>query len=207
MQEARRALALRDAIADMVFVIDAEGRYTGFTPGVGVAPIVPPALFLGRLVSEVLPPAVAQTAMQAIRAAIDTQTLQVINYELWEGDTLRQYECRIVAAGTEEVVAVVRDETARSLLGVERRREVESLESRAEAALTGENPFSLSFRELIVLDLLVEGLADKEISAKLNCSRFTVNKHVASILTKMGARSRTEAAVRAIRLGLIPLVG
>jgi len=57
--------------------------------------------------------------------------------------------------------------------------------------------------ELRVLGHVAEGLADKEIAQILGSSRFTVSKHVGAILRKMSAASRTQAAVRAIRAGLV----
>lgn len=50
-------------------------------------------------------------------------------------------------------------------------------------------------READVLALLVEGLANKQIAARLHLSPRTVEKHVESLLRKTGARSRTELAV------------
>jgi DNA-binding NarL/FixJ family response regulator len=64
------------------------------------------------------------------------------------------------------------------------------------------NRDGLTFRELTVLNLLAAGTTDKEIADKLCLSIYTVNKHVANILGKMQATSRTEAAVRAAREGL-----
>lgn len=61
----------------------------------------------------------------------------------------------------------------------------------------------LSSRQNDVLQLMANGLADKEIALALGLSRFTVNKHVSAIIRKLAAGSRTEAAVRAIRAGLI----
>ena len=58
-------------------------------------------------------------------------------------------------------------------------------------------------RERDVLQLIAEGMGDKEIAASLALSTFTINKHVGAILRKIGAASRTEAAVRAVRSGLI----
>ena len=98
----------------MIFIIDAEGRYTGFSPGYALQPLVPPELFIGRTVSDVMPVEVARTSMEAVRAALATQELQVFDYELWEGDAFRQYQCRIAAAGSDEVVALVRDKSADS---------------------------------------------------------------------------------------------
>lgn len=55
---------------------------------------------------------------------------------------------------------------------------------------------SLSGRELEVLRLLAEGLTDREIAASLIVSPRTVETHVSSILHKLGARNRAEAAGR-----------
>jgi DNA-binding NarL/FixJ family response regulator len=63
----------------------------------------------------------------------------------------------------------------------------------------------LTPRELDVLQLLAEGLSNKEIARRLDLSEHTVKFHVDSILGKLGAHSRTEAVTRAARLGLIIL--
>ena len=55
---------------------------------------------------------------------------------------------------------------------------------------------SLSGRELEVLRLLAEGLTDREIASALVVSPRTVETHVSSILHKLGARNRAEAAGR-----------
>ncbi|MFZ4815080.1 MAG: helix-turn-helix domain-containing protein [Phototrophicaceae bacterium] len=64
---------------------------------------------------------------------------------------------------------------------------------------------NLTPREREVLDLVAEGLPNKQIARKLQISEYTVKFHVNAILTKLGAASRTEAVVRATRLGLIQL--
>lgn len=63
----------------------------------------------------------------------------------------------------------------------------------------------LTRREVEVLRLLAEGLPNKTIASRLRISEHTVKFHVNAILGKLGAASRTEAVVRATRLGLIPL--
>lgn len=63
----------------------------------------------------------------------------------------------------------------------------------------------LTPRELEVLQLLAEGLPNKAIAHQLDISEHTVKFHVNAILGKLGAQSRTEAVVRATRLGLIVL--
>jgi two-component system nitrate/nitrite response regulator NarL len=63
----------------------------------------------------------------------------------------------------------------------------------------------LTARELDVLTLLSQGLPNKSIAAALGISDQTVKFHVAAIYGKLGATNRTDAARRALRLGLIPL--
>jgi two-component system NarL family response regulator len=65
------------------------------------------------------------------------------------------------------------------------------------------NAYRLTFRELTILHLVAAGRSDKEIATVLGISPLTVSKHVANILHKMGAASRTEAGVRAVRQGLL----
>lgn len=63
----------------------------------------------------------------------------------------------------------------------------------------------LTDRELDVLRLVAEGLANKAIAARLSVSEHTVKFHLNAVLRKLGAQSRTDAVVRATRLGLILL--
>ena len=63
----------------------------------------------------------------------------------------------------------------------------------------------LTPRESEVLQMLASGLANKEIAARLVISEHTVKFHVASILGKLGAASRTEAVALGIRRGLVLL--
>ncbi len=62
---------------------------------------------------------------------------------------------------------------------------------------------SLTARERDVLRLLVEGQTNLEIAAALGLSRGTVKVHVGRIIAKLDASDRTQAAVRAVRLGLV----
>ena len=63
----------------------------------------------------------------------------------------------------------------------------------------------LTPREREVLQMLASGLANKEIAANLSISDHTVKFHVASILGKLGASTRTEAVALGIRRGLVLL--
>ena len=65
------------------------------------------------------------------------------------------------------------------------------------------NAERLSARELEVLALIVEGLTNKEIASRLCLSPDTVKNHVVHIIQKLGVSDRTQAAVMAVRQGLI----
>jgi DNA-binding NarL/FixJ family response regulator len=64
---------------------------------------------------------------------------------------------------------------------------------------------ALTPRELEILEMMAEGMSNRTIAARLAISRYTVKFHVASVLAKLGAASRTEAVTLGIRQGLIAL--
>jgi NarL family two-component system response regulator YdfI len=64
-------------------------------------------------------------------------------------------------------------------------------------------PEALTPREIEVLRLVAEGAGNKEIASRLGVSEHTVKFHVASIMGKLGAASRTEAVMLGIRHGVI----
>jgi DNA-binding NarL/FixJ family response regulator len=77
----------------------------------------------------------------------------------------------------------------------------------AGGAGTGHAPpaEALTPRELEVLQLLAQGLPNKLIAQRLGISDHTAKFHVNAIIAKLGVQSRTEAVVRAARLGLVML--
>jgi NarL family two-component system response regulator LiaR len=68
-----------------------------------------------------------------------------------------------------------------------------------------EAPEKLTEREVDVLRLLAAGQSNKEIAHTLTIGEKTVKTHVSNILAKLGVASRTQAALYAARIGLIPL--
>jgi NarL family two-component system response regulator LiaR len=96
---------------------------------------------------------------------------------------------RAITAAAEGRVHLVPEAAARLMREV---RAPESLE-----ALTG--------RETEVLKLLARGQANKQIAAALYVSEKTVKAHVSSILMKLGVQSRTQAALHAVRTGVVSL--
>jgi two-component system NarL family response regulator len=56
-----------------------------------------------------------------------------------------------------------------------------------------------------VLGLIVQGVTNKEIGCTLGIAEYTVKNHVKSILSKLGAEDRTQAATMAIQRGIVHL--
>jgi two-component system NarL family response regulator len=76
----------------------------------------------------------------------------------------------------------------------------------AVAAVAAQSPRpDLSAREAQVLELIVQGLANKQIAYALDIAEHTVKNHVKNILSKLGAQDRTQAATAAIQRGIIHL--
>jgi two-component system NarL family response regulator len=74
------------------------------------------------------------------------------------------------------------------------------------AALAAQMPRpDLSARELQVLELVVQGLLNKQIAHALNISEYTVKNHVKNILEKLEVEDRTQAATVSIQRGIIHL--
>ena len=84
---------------------------------------------------------------------------------------------------------------------------VDDASVRAGAGLDGADSSdgALTRRELSVLRLVAHGLGNKEIASELGISTHTVKYHLASLLSKLGVHSRTEAVTIGLRKGLVPL--
>lgn len=65
------------------------------------------------------------------------------------------------------------------------------------------NPFALSQRELEVLTLLVEGLSNQQIADKLCLGTETIKTHMRHIMRKLSVSDRTQAAIKAMREGIV----
>jgi NarL family two-component system response regulator YdfI len=121
----------------------------------------------------------------------------------WMRDALRDGVRGIIARdlAADEFVAAVHAVAAGFIVLPPEMRE--AILSATTAAAPQDDP--LSPREIEVLRLVAEGSSNKTIAWKLQISEHTVKFHVNSILSKMGAGSRTEAVMLGLRRGLIPL--
>jgi PAS domain S-box-containing protein len=200
-EQARKALL--EAIPDMLFRVKSDGTFTDFLPGEvtrGVS--VPLDGVVGLNIRDALP-AFAGPLRRLMQRALSTGRLQRVEFEMAGNGDSRFYEARCIPFGDDEVLLILRDFTAvKWHEGEEERRRIrDELDNKVERLRT--NPYGLTYRELTILHLVSDGSADKQIAEALGISTYTVNKHVANILGKMNAVSRTEAGVRAIREGML----
>ncbi len=122
----------------------------------------------------------------------------------WVGNCLRAGASAVLprTASQEELLAAVH--AAAAGLVTVHRDEADAILSVRRPSPAGLAPVeSLTPREREVLAMLAEGCSNKQIAARLDISEHTAKFHVASILGKLGAASRTEAVTAAIRLGLL----
>ena len=82
---------------------------------------------------------------------------------------------------------------------------LDALRRRGPVRAASDPPQPLTARELEVLGMLAEGLGNKAIASRLAISSHTAKFHVAAIMSKLGAGSRTEAVALGMRRGLIAI--
>ncbi len=113
---------------------------------------------------------------------------------------------RALAAGVQSYLTkdVLHDELLKAIRAVHAGQKY--LPAAVAAALTAQMPRpDLSAREVQVLELIVRGLANKQIAYSLNIAEHTVKNHVKNILSKLGVQDRTQAATAAIQRGIVHL--
>ena len=113
---------------------------------------------------------------------------------------------RAVAAGVQAYLTkdVLHDELLRAIRAVHAGRSYLSVTVASALAAQAPRP-ELSGREMQVLELIVKGMANKQIAYTLSIAEYTVKNHVKSILDKLGVQDRTQAATAAIQRGVIHL--
>jgi two-component system, NarL family, response regulator LiaR len=133
---------------------------------------------------------VAMTSVLEDAAVVGAVRAGAIGYLL--KDTDAEALCTAIKAAAAGQVQLAPEAAARLM------REVRAPAPKAEAE--GQ---ALTERETEVLRLLARGRANKEIAADLNIGEKTVKTHVSNVLAKLGLQSRTQAALVAVRMGLV----
>ncbi len=156
------------------------------------------------LMDMAMPDMDGATATRRIRSQSDT--IQVIALTSFKEEILVQSALQAGAIGylLKDVSA---DELALAIRAAHAGRATlspEAAQALVHAASKSPPPgLDLTERERAVLALMVEGLNNTQIAARLTVSPSTVKSHVSNILTKLGASSRTEAVTLALRTRLV----
>jgi PAS domain S-box-containing protein len=106
-----RNLALLEAIPDMMFVMDLDGTYLDHYTRDPSQLFVPPEVFLGRNVRDILPEPQARNVLASIERLRRGEQPQVLEYSLPIRGEDRYFEARLVTSHTNHVVSIVRDIT------------------------------------------------------------------------------------------------
>ncbi|MBA4116185.1 MAG: EAL domain-containing protein [Rubrobacter sp.] len=118
--EARYRVML-DASPDLVFRVSRDGEYLDFHASDQSMLYVPAEEIIGKNLRDMMPLDLVPPMLRRIIKALDTGEMQVFEYQLLVAGGIRDFEARLVAAGSGEVMAIVRDATERKVL--ERRLE------------------------------------------------------------------------------------
>jgi DNA-binding NarL/FixJ family response regulator len=140
-------------------------------------------------------------AAAAIRQAFPDARMIALSTYTGDEDIRRALNAGVQAYLTKDVL---HDELLDAIRAVHEGRTY--LPAPVRAALDAQAPRTdLSARERQVLELIVRGLANKQIAYSLDIAEHTVKNHVKSILDKLGVQDRTQAATAAIQRGIVHL--
>ena len=123
----------------------------------------------------------------------------------WTVEGLRLGVRAVLPRDVSQAAILAAVEAAANGLAVLDPKDLDALLSSTRAAHSVNETSTLTTRELEVLRMMAEGAANKIIAWKLGISENTVKFHVASILAKLAAASRTEAVTMGIRKGFVLL--
>ena len=173
------------------------------TPGWEVAGSFADASHVDSLRPDVLVAALPVSSLPAGAPAVVLLTSE--GQPEWTAEALRSGVRALLPRDAPAAAILAAVEAAANGLAVIDPQELEGLLGSQgpvlDAAETGGTP--LTPRELEVLRMMADGAANKEIAWKLAISEHTVKFHVASVMGKLNASSRTEAVTRGLRRGLI----
>ncbi|MCA9311319.1 MAG: PAS domain S-box protein [Phycisphaerales bacterium] len=109
--------ALLEAIPDLVFLQDLEGRYIDFKGQDSYRLFAEPDRFLGRLMRDVLPAHIYAVVQEAFDAVLRTGVPQTTVYRTLHAGETCLYEARLARSGQDRVITIVRDVTAQHRSG------------------------------------------------------------------------------------------
>ncbi|WP_162909520.1 GAF domain-containing protein [Aggregatilinea lenta] len=142
--------SLMSAIPDLMFRLSRDGRYLDAHASDSDLLIAPAGSLIGRPLTALLPPEVAEQIKTHTQRALDTGDIQVFNYRLVLSGSMHDFEARLVVSGPDDVVMIVRDITERVRAETERELLLRDVQARATELAT---VTEVSLRATRILDL------------------------------------------------------
>ena len=191
-----RNQAILRAIPDMMFLHTNEGVYLDYYTRDPNLLLVPPDSFLGKNLRDILPKEIADRAMDCIGRLNGTDQPQMFEYDILLDGELRHYEARLVAAGADKSLSIVRDVTeARRAVIVAKRseeqllhgaRQIRALAARLLTAQESERRrISLLLHDDVSQNIAAIGLSISRLKRKLSGS----GDEVIAELDRLGAQA------------------
>ena len=188
--------AILRAIPDMMFLLDNKGGFLDFYTSDAEKLFLPPESFLGKTVYEVLPQELAEKTMASIHHLNGSDEPRMFEYDLLINGALRHYEARLVAAGADKSLTIVRDvtESRRAVEAAKRSQEqlmrgalqIRSLAARLLTAQESERRrISLLLHDDVSQNIAAMGLAISSLKRKLPAS----NEEIVAQLDRLSAQA------------------
>ena len=159
-----RTKAILDAIPDVIFQFDREGRFLDVR-GEAEELLIPAEKIIGCRLDRVLPSKISRVFHRQLNATYENRSVRVFEYQLSFNNGIRHFECRLVAVSDQLAIGIVRDITRQVTAAEDKRRLIDQLQRAQKMEALGmlaggvahdlNNILSglVSYPELILMDL------------------------------------------------------
>ncbi len=131
-----KARAILDALPDIMLVFNRNGVFLDYATAKGDDLYLPPEVFLGKSVTELLPDSLAKLTMENLERTLSTGKMEPYEYDMEINGEIKNYESRMVVAGEDRVLAIIRDNTEKKKAAEELKNYREHLEELIEDRTT-----------------------------------------------------------------------
>lgn len=103
--------AIFKALPDIIFTINSNGTFIDYNSSDPQKLLIPPENFLGKSITEVMPPEVAKIIMEQLELLFNSGNTRQFNYGLLLNNVMHYFDCRLSQKNENETIAIIRDVT------------------------------------------------------------------------------------------------